>query len=66
VVIFTPRPLYLQGKSLWYPFDRRLDGPQSCSSTTTTTTTTTTNNNNNKKKKKKKKKGKVKFVPVLN
>jgi hypothetical protein len=26
---FTPRPLYLQGKSLWYPLYRRLGGPQS-------------------------------------
>jgi hypothetical protein len=24
VVSFTPRPLYLQGKSYWYPLDRRL------------------------------------------
>jgi hypothetical protein len=24
VVSFTPRPLYPQGKSLWYPLDRRL------------------------------------------
>jgi len=29
VVSFTPRPLYPQGKSPWYPLDRRLDGPQS-------------------------------------
>jgi hypothetical protein len=29
VVNFTPRPLYPQGKSLWYPLDRRLGGPQS-------------------------------------
>jgi hypothetical protein len=29
VVNFTPRPLYPQGKILWYPSDRRLDGPQS-------------------------------------
>jgi len=29
VVSFTPRPLYLQGKSPWYPLDRRLGGPQS-------------------------------------
>jgi hypothetical protein len=29
VVSFTPRPLYFQGKSPWYPLDRRLDGPQS-------------------------------------
>jgi hypothetical protein len=29
VVSFTPRPLYLQGKSPWYPLDRKLDGPQS-------------------------------------
>jgi hypothetical protein len=28
VVIFTPRPLYAQGKSLWYPLDRRLGRPQ--------------------------------------
>jgi hypothetical protein len=28
-VSFTPRPLYPQGKSPWYPFDRRLGGPQS-------------------------------------
>jgi len=28
VVSFTPRPLYLRGKSSWYPLDRRLDGPQ--------------------------------------
>jgi hypothetical protein len=27
-VSFTPRPLYLQGKSLWYPLDRRLGEPQ--------------------------------------
>jgi hypothetical protein len=26
---FTPRPLYPQGKSSWYPVDRRLGGPQS-------------------------------------
>jgi hypothetical protein len=31
VVSFTPRPLYLQGKSPWYPLDRRLGGPQSWS-----------------------------------
>jgi hypothetical protein len=24
-----PRPLYPQGKSPWYPLNRRLDGPQS-------------------------------------
>jgi hypothetical protein len=29
VVSFTPLPLYLEGKSPWYPFDRRLGGPQS-------------------------------------
>jgi len=29
VVSFTPRPLYSQGKSSWYPLDRRLGGPQS-------------------------------------
>jgi len=29
VINFTPRPLYLQGKSLLYPLDRRLGGPQS-------------------------------------
>jgi hypothetical protein len=29
VVSFTPRPLYPQGKSPWYPLDRRLGGPQS-------------------------------------
>jgi hypothetical protein len=28
VVSFTPRPLYHQGKSSWYPLDRRLGGPQ--------------------------------------
>jgi hypothetical protein len=28
VVKFTPRPLYPQGKSPWYPFGRRLGGPQ--------------------------------------
>jgi hypothetical protein len=28
VVSFTPRPLYPQGKSPWYPLDRRLSGPQ--------------------------------------
>jgi hypothetical protein len=28
VVSFTARPLYPQGKSPWYPFDRRLGGPQ--------------------------------------
>jgi hypothetical protein len=29
VVSSTPRPLYPQGKSPWYPLDRRLGGPQS-------------------------------------
>jgi hypothetical protein len=29
VVSFTPRPLYSQGKSPWYPLDRRPGGPQS-------------------------------------
>jgi hypothetical protein len=29
VVSFTPRPLYPQGNSPWYPLDRRLGGPQS-------------------------------------
>jgi hypothetical protein len=29
VVSFTSRPLYSQGKSLWYPLDRRLSGLQS-------------------------------------
>jgi hypothetical protein len=29
VVSFTPWPLYSQGKSPWYPLDRRLGGPQS-------------------------------------
>jgi hypothetical protein len=29
VVSFTPRPLFPQGKSPWYPLDRRLGGPQS-------------------------------------
>jgi hypothetical protein len=29
VVNFTPRQLYPQGKSPWYPLDRRLCGPQS-------------------------------------
>jgi hypothetical protein len=29
VVSYTPRPLYPQGKSPWYPLDRRLGGPQS-------------------------------------
>jgi hypothetical protein len=29
VVSFTPRPLYPQGKTSWYPLDRRLGGPQS-------------------------------------
>jgi hypothetical protein len=29
VVSFTPRPIYPQGKSRWYPLDRRLGGPQS-------------------------------------
>jgi hypothetical protein len=29
VVSFTPRPLYLKGKSRWYPLNRRLGGPQS-------------------------------------
>jgi hypothetical protein len=28
VFSFTARPLYLQGKSPWYPWDRRLGGPQ--------------------------------------
>jgi hypothetical protein len=31
MVSFTPRPLYPQGKSPWYPLDRRLGGPQSYS-----------------------------------
>jgi len=30
VISFTPRPVYLQGKSPWYPLDR-LGGPQSLS-----------------------------------
>jgi hypothetical protein len=29
VVSFTPQPHYLQGKSFWYPLDRRLGGPRS-------------------------------------
>jgi len=29
VVSFTPQPLYSQGKSPWYPLERRLGGPQS-------------------------------------
>jgi hypothetical protein len=29
VVSFTPWPLYPQGRSSWYPLDRRLGGPQS-------------------------------------
>jgi hypothetical protein len=29
VVSFTPQPLYPQGKSPWYPLDRKLGGPQS-------------------------------------
>jgi hypothetical protein len=29
VVSFTPQPLYSQGKSICYPLDRRLGGPQS-------------------------------------
>jgi len=29
VVSFMPWPLYSKGKSLWYPLDRRLGGPQS-------------------------------------
>jgi hypothetical protein len=29
VVSFTPRALYPQGKSPWYPVGRRLGGPQS-------------------------------------
>jgi hypothetical protein len=28
-VIFTPRPLDFQGKSAWYPLDRRLGASQS-------------------------------------
>jgi len=31
VVSFTPWSLYSQGKSPWYPLDRRLGGPQSWS-----------------------------------
>jgi len=31
VVSFTPQLLYPQGKSPWYPLDRRLGGPQGCS-----------------------------------
>jgi hypothetical protein len=29
VVSFMRRPLYPQGKSPWYPLDRRFGGPQS-------------------------------------
>jgi hypothetical protein len=29
VISFTPQPLYILGKSRWYPLDRRLGGPQS-------------------------------------
>jgi hypothetical protein len=29
VVSFTPRPIRPQGKSPWYPLDRRLGGPHS-------------------------------------
>jgi hypothetical protein len=29
VISLTPRPLYPEGKSPWYPLDRRLGGPQS-------------------------------------
>jgi hypothetical protein len=29
VVSFTPRPLYPQGKSPWYPLEKRLGGLQS-------------------------------------
>jgi hypothetical protein len=29
MVRFMPRPLYPQGKSLWYTLDRRLGEPQS-------------------------------------
>jgi hypothetical protein len=29
VVRFTPRPIYPNGKSPWYPLNRRLCGPQS-------------------------------------
>jgi hypothetical protein len=29
VVSFTSRPLYTQGKSPWYPFDRRMGGTES-------------------------------------
>jgi len=28
VASFTPRPIYPQGKSPWYPPDRRVGGPQ--------------------------------------
>jgi hypothetical protein len=31
VVNFTPKPLYFQKKSPWYPLARRLGGPQSLS-----------------------------------
>jgi hypothetical protein len=31
VVSLTPRPLYPQRESPWYPLDRRLGGPQSLS-----------------------------------
>jgi hypothetical protein len=31
MVSFMPRLLYPQGQSLWYPLDRMLGGPQSCS-----------------------------------
>jgi hypothetical protein len=29
MAIFTPQPLYSQGKSPWYTLGRRLGGPQS-------------------------------------
>jgi hypothetical protein len=29
MAIFTPRSLYSQGRSPWYPLGRRLSGPQS-------------------------------------
>jgi len=29
VISLKPRPFYAKGKSRWYPYDRRLGGPQS-------------------------------------
>jgi hypothetical protein len=31
MVSFMPQPLYAQGKSFWYPWNKKLSGPQNWS-----------------------------------